>query len=116
MLVILSNRQFGNLGVTRMQQYEWGDKNLKFSRTTLQIDSAPLATFSKEEHQSTGIKSHTSNFKIRPVIVKWQMTKITHPEMTKKLSRNKWWKEINTEFQEIFKTIEQFVYNINSHE
>ena len=48
------------LVVSKMQQYQCGEKVLKFPIKTPQINCEPSVTFSKKEHQSTNMKSHTS--------------------------------------------------------
>ena len=51
-----------NLVVTKMQQYQCGDKVLKFPIKTPQINFEPSVTFSKREHQTTNMKSYISKF------------------------------------------------------
>ena len=46
--------------VTEIQQYQCGDKVLKFPIKTPQINFKPSVTFSKKEHESTNMKAHTS--------------------------------------------------------
>ena len=47
------------LVVTEMQQYQYGEKVLKFPIKTLQMNFEPSVAFSNEEHQHTNRKSHT---------------------------------------------------------
>ena len=48
------------LVVTKMQQHQCGGKVLEFLIKNRQINFEPSVTFSKKEHQSTNMKSHTS--------------------------------------------------------
>ena len=48
------------LVVTKIQQYQCRDKVLKFPIKTPQINFEPSVTFSKKEHESANMKSHTS--------------------------------------------------------
>ena len=66
------------LVVTKMEQYQCGEKILKFLIKTPQINFEPSVTFSNEEHQSTNMKSHTSKIENGIPHSKRTDYKITH--------------------------------------
>ena len=72
------------LVVTKMQQYQCGEKVLKFPIKTPQMNFGPSVTFSSEEHQSTNMKSHTSEIKNGILHSKRTDYKITHSPIQNK--------------------------------
>ena len=72
------------LVVTKMQQYQCGEKVLKFLIKTPQMNFGPSVTFSNEEHQSTNMKSHTSKIKNGILHSKRTDYKITHSPIQNK--------------------------------
>ena len=82
------------LMVTKMQQYQCGDKVLKFPIKTPQINFKPAVTFSKKEYQSTNMKSHTLKIKNGIAHSKCIDHKITHSPI-----QNKRAKRLNEEYQ-----------------
>ena len=71
------------LMITRIQQYQCGDKVCKFQIKTPQTKSAHSVTISKEENEGTSMKSHTSKSQKKTPHSKIMDDKITHSEMIK---------------------------------
>ena len=72
------------LVVTEMQQYQYGEKVLKFPIKTLQMNFEPSVAFSNEEHQHTNMKSHTSKIGNRVPHSKRIDYRITHSSIQNK--------------------------------
>ena len=72
------------LVVTEVQQYQYGEKLLKFPRKTLQMNFEPSVAFSNEEHQRTNMKSCTSKIENRVPHSKRIDYKITHSSIQNK--------------------------------
>ena len=72
------------LVVTEVQQYQYGEKLLKFPRKTLQMNFEPSVAFSNEEHQCTNMRSCTSKIENRVPHSKRIDYKITHSSIQNK--------------------------------
>ena len=101
--------------ITGIQQYQCRDKTFKFQIETPQISSTHSITFSKEEHKSINMKSHTSIPEKRTHHSKISDNKRTHSEIITDFE------EINNEKKSspIWKTyLKQLdsLCNYNSHE
>ena len=69
--------------ITKIQQYQCGDKVFKYQIKSPQINSARSVTFSEDEHESANMKLHTSKPQKNTPHSKITNDKITQSEMTK---------------------------------
>ena len=103
------------LMITKIQQYQCGDKVFKYQIKSPQINSAHSVTFSEDEHESANMKLHTSKPQKNTPHSKITNDKITQSEMTKGSE------EINSEKKltpicKIYSKQLHNIYNCNSHE